>query len=661
MRFLKLLPLFLVPLVSLLLVSCRANTPAPKDTPAIQSSPVNVTDTAVPQPTATATVPASRTLVVCLQSEPDTLYVYGSNSRSMWSVLEAVYDGPIDTRAYSAQAVIVQKIPSLADGDAKLKPVTVKAGAAVVDMDGNLVTLQAGTKVLPSGCSRSDCAVTYDGTSELSLDQLVVDFKLLPGLKWSDGEALTAADSVFSYGLAADPATPSSKYLTDRTANYTALDDQTVEWTGLPGYFEQRYGTFFWLPLPKHTLGTRSAKDLLTDQAAARSPLGWGPYVIREWVQGDHITLAKNPNYFKAAEGLPKFDTLVYRFVGETADGDLNALLAGECDVVDQNVQFLQMVPGLLQREGQKKLKIYVAQGPEWEHLDFGIRPASYDDGYTPTASDATKDRPDLFGDLRTRQAFAYCIDREKINSNLLYNRSTVSNSYLPTSHPLYQKDLTQYAYNPAEGMKLLDTVGWKDTDQNPNTARVAVGVPNVPDGTPLTMTYLTTQAELRKQVAQAVTASLKGCGIQANVKFLNPGELFGPGPDGIVFGRKFDLVQFSWEASARPNCLLYASSQTPNAANHWIGANVTGYSSPEFDAACASAYWARATDPDYAQRNRQAQEIFVRDLPVIPLYSYVKMAIARPDLCGLDLDPTARSMFSSLEGLDYGKGCPNK
>ncbi len=666
MRFLKLFALFSALFAGIILAGCKSAASVRNNTPPVQAAATNgkATETALPpsqpQPAATATATATpaRTLVVCLQSEPDTLYMYGGNSRSMWSVLEAVYDGPIDTRSFSAQPVILKKIPSLADGDAQLKPVAVKTGDLVVDVNDTLVTLAAGTKVLPSGCSQPGCAATWDGKSQLSMDQLTVTFKLLPGLKWSDGQPLTAADSVFSYNLAADPATPASKYLTDRTATYQAQDDQTVTWTGLPGFFEQHYGTYFFIPLPKHTLGSKSARDLLTDPAASRSPLGWGAYMIKEWVAGDHITLSKNPTYFRASEGLPKFDTLVYRFVGDTTDGNLNALQAGECDVVDQNPQFLQIIPDLAQSESEKKLKTYIAQGPEWEHLDFGIRPASYDDGYTPAVGGGKGDRPDLFGDVRTRQAFAYCINRQQIDNNLLYDRSVIPDSYLPGAHPLYQKDLPQYAYNPSEGMKLLDAVGWKDTDNNPDTPRVAVGVKGVPDGTPLTITYQTTQATLRQQVAQMVAESLKGCGIQANVSYLNPGDLFGPGPDGPVFGRKFDLVQFSWEASSRPNCLLYASTQIPDAANHWIGANITGYSSPEFDAACASAYWARPTDADYAARNRQAQELFARDLPVIPLYSYLKIAISRPDLCGLSIDPTSRSLFWNIETLDYGKDC---
>jgi len=569
----------------------------------------------------------------------------------MWSVLESVYDGPFDTRGFSTQPVILQKIPSLADGDAVVRPVVVQAGDSVVDASGNLVALAAGARVLPSGCTRPDCAVTWNGDAEISLDQLVVTFALQEGVTWSDGQPLTAGDSVFSYSLASDPATPTARYLADRTFSYEALDQHTIEWTGLPGFYEQRFGTFFWLPLPKHLLGNISAEALLTDPSANQAPVGWGPYIIEEWVAGDHITLRKNERYFRAAEGLPHFDTLVYRFIGETADGNLNALLAGECDVVDQNMQFLEMFPGLLERENQQRLKTYVGQGPEWEHLDFGIRPASYDDGYDL----ASGDRVDLFGDARVRQAFAYCIDRGAIIQDFLFQRSIVPNSFLPPSHPLYQQDLPGYAYDPEQGRRLLDEVGWKDADGDPNTPRTAAGVANVPDGTPLSVTYLTSEAGLRQSVARSAAAGLRACGVEVNLSFQNPGLLFGPGPDGQVFGRKFDLVQFSWEASPRPNCLLYASTQIPNADNLWTGANITGLNNPDFDAACAAAYWARPEDADYVERNRRAQEQFLQDIPAVPLYFYPKIAIARPEVCGLAMDVTARSIFWNVEALEWG------
>lgn len=648
MRLLKLPSFVTILVLGLLLGGCLAVREIPQKTAVIPTNPTGTVLAGATQarPTTTATQVASRSLVLCVQDEPQTLYLYGGNSTSMWSVLEAVYDGPFDTRNYGLQPVILSAIPSRTAGDADVQAVPVKSGDIVVNTDGNLVALQSGVKVFPAGCSDSSCAATWDGKSALSMDQLVVKFKLLPGLKWSDGAPLNAADSVYSYTLAADPATPASKYLTDRTITYKALDDLTVEWKGVPGFYEQRFGTLFWLPLPKHTMSSLSAKDLLTNQAVNRAPLGWGPYVIQEWAAGDHITLRKNPHYFRAAEGLPKFDTLVYRFIGETADGNMNSLLSGECDAIDQNPQFLEMFPGLVQRETDKKLTTYVGQGPEWEHLDFGIVPAAYDNTAAPRI------RPDFFGDARTRQAFAECIDRASINQTLLYGRALVPNSYVPPNHPLYQKDLPAYAYNPGEAAKLLDAVGWKDTDNNPSTPRVAVGVKGVPDGTAFTITYLTTQAKLRGQTAQDVAASLKGCGIQATVKTMNPGDLFGPGPDGVVFGRNFDVVQFSWQASPNPNCALYTTAQIPNAQNQWIGANVSGYSSAEFDAACAAS-GSQANDPVSA-----AQKIFAKDLPVIPLYTDLKIAISRPDLCGLSMDVTARSIFWNIEALDYGKDC---
>ena len=63
--------------------------------------------------------------------------------------------------------------------------------------------------------------------------------------------------------------------------------------------------------------------------------------------------------------------------------------------------------------------------GAAWEHIDFGIEPASYDDGYQPAF-----DRPDLFGDARLRQAFALCIDRQRIVDTVLDGLSAVPDSY---------------------------------------------------------------------------------------------------------------------------------------------------------------------------------------------------------------------------------------
>lgn len=634
--------------LSLLVTACQA-TPQPTEPPVPATQPAPTAT--VPAPT--ATIPPPRNLVVCLGQEPQTLYAYGSASRSTWSVLEAVYDGPFDTRDYGIQPVIFEKLPNLQDGSAVLQPVTVRQGDEVVDAAGNLVNLNQGARVYPAGCQGEECALNYDGASEIQMDQMTVTFKLLPGLKWSDGAPLTAADSVFSFKLSADADTPVSKRLVDRTAEYQAPDELTVQWVGKPGFVSARYAAHFWLPLPEHVMKDKSAKDILAAQEFAEKPLGWGPYQIEEWVKGDHISLVKNPAYFRAAEGLPKFDRLVFRFLGEQADNNLAALQTGECDVVDQTTLLEDQLEQVLDLQKTGKILAYVGQGPEWEHIEFGIKPAAFDDPLN------AERRPDFFGDARVRQAFALCMNREAAVDKQLLDQSAIPDGFLAPDHPLLVQGLAQYPYDPARGGALLDEVGWKDDDGAAETPRTAYSVPGVPDGTRLEVSYITTGAYLRGEVVKVLAESMKACGIQMNVSALNPEELYARGPDGPLFGRRFDLAQFAWQADTQSPCYLYESSQIPSAGNYWVGANVSGYASPEFDAACRSARGLLPEQPGYAEKAAAVQQLFARDLPAIPLYFQLKLAASRPDLCGLDMDVTARSGLWNLEGLDYGDSCP--
>lgn len=635
--------------LSLLLAACQPARPTQNAEVVEESSTVEPTV----QPT--PTMPPTRSLVVCLSQEPTTLYLYGGNSRSMWSVLEAVYDGPYDKANYTAQPVILEKMPSLVDGDAYFEPVAVRRGEQVVDADGNQVVLDQGVRVRPSGCAQADCVVTWDGTSPLNMDRMSIKFSLLPGITWSDGEPLTARDTVFSFQIASDDATPVSKQWIYLTESYQTVDEHTVRWTGKPGAYPLQYETLFWIPLPEHLLQGYSAAELLQASAAVETPLGWGPYTVKEWVKGDHIELEKNPLYFRAGEGLPKFDKLVYRFLGLETDDNLAALLSGECDVVDQNTLTDEELEILLDLEKSEKLRAFIGVGPEWEHVDFGIKPAAYDDGYNLFEDT----RQDIFSDVRVRKAFAMCMDRQQIIERWMLDQSAVPATYLPPSHPLYASDLITLPYDPLEGSRLLDEVGWKNVTGDPRAPRQAFGVPNVLDGTELVVNYATTQASLRVKITEMLAESMAECGIRLHVQYLDPGKLYAPGPEGVMFGRKFDLVQFGWESGTQPPCLLYESDQIPSEANDWIGVNIAGYSNPRYDQACLAA---RQTYPDQAEAYREnqlaVQRLFAEELPVIPLYYRLRVAAGRPDLCGFEMDISARSALWNLERLDYGEGC---
>jgi len=640
---------------SLVLSGCQSATPTLAPTPGLlQATPTSLAPipTAI-QPTLTLapTVPAKRTLVICEGQEPASLYIYSSATRGMWNILEAVYDGPFDSWGYAAQPVILEKLPSLADGDAALQAVAVTAGDAVVDASGNLVTLAAGTKVNPSGCTGDACGTAWDGKKALKLDQLKLTFKLKAGINWSDGLPLTAADSVYSFQLASAPETPVSKGAVDRTVSYKAIDGQTVEWLGLPGFFPAHFETQFWTPLPQHAWSSMKPADLLTADAANRTPLGWGPYVISDWKAGDHISLVKNPAYFRAAEGLPKFDALVFRFLNEQSTNNEAALEDGECDLIDQSVFPDDQLKTLVERSLAGKIKLLVGQGPEWEHLDFGIRPASYDNGFS-----IDKDRPDFFSDGRVRQAFAACINRQGIVDSLLFGRSSVPGGYSAPGDPLFQASLKAIPYDKAAGQKLLEEAGWKSAASGP---RQFAGSASIPKGTPFSITYLANDEPTRLQVAQLIQQNLADCGVEVKIQTQALGALFASGPDGPLFGRKFDLTQFAWQAGSQPACFLFLTGQIPTADNNWLGANITGYSSAKFDTACQKAVQARPTQADYATLRQAAESQFAQDLPVLPLYFRLEFAAARPDFCGLAaVDTTARSALWNIEAFDTGGRC---
>jgi peptide/nickel transport system substrate-binding protein len=612
-----------------------------------------VTATVTPAVTITPT-PSLRSLNICLGEEPTSLYPYGNLTPSARSVLAAVYDGPMDVSDYTYEPIILEKVPNLEDGDAQVGPVSVTAGSKVVDSSGNVVTLATGTKIRPSGCRADDCAVSYDGSSSLQMDQMVVTFTLLKDLMWSDGEPLTSADSIYSYQLASDKDTPVSKYVIDRTASYEAADDQTIQWWGLPGYIDPDYYTNFWMPLPQHAWSEFPAADLQKLEISSRLPVGWGPYIIDDWQAGKSIHLVKNLNYFLASSGLPKFDELTFLFE-PNGDAAMTELLNGNCDVLDPSVGLDGQV-GLLQqmaRDGQAKLLSAPSMTMEW--LGFGIFPASYDNGYVLTNN---QDRPDLFGDKRTRQAIALCLDRQKVVDTVLYGLSEVPDNYLPADHPLHNGNVQKYAYNPEAGSKILDDVGWDDLDNNPATPRVSSRVTNIPDGTPLVLKYYTSSATQRVQVADILIQSLGQCGIGVDTVFQDAAQFYAQGPAGPLFGRQFDLAAYSFGGnSLEPQCGWFTTSQIPNEKNNWIGTNVTGYSNPKFDADCAQASQSLSSDPTY-NLHQEAQAIFATDLPAVPLYQRLKVAATRPDFCGFTLDPSSPSALESIETFDYGEAC---
>jgi len=85
---------------------------------------------------------------------------------------------------------------------------------------------------------------------------------------------------------------------------------------------------------------------------------------------------------------------------------------------------------------------------------------------------------------------------------------------------------------------------------------------------------------------------------------------------------------------------------------------NNSGYSSSEFDQACKAALAAIPGQPGFIENHLLAQEIFSRDLPVVPLYNWIWVTAARVDMCGYWMDSTANSDTWNIEEYGYGDEC---
>jgi peptide/nickel transport system substrate-binding protein len=598
--------------------------------------------------TPTLLPPPARLLTICLGREPTSLFYYDTASTSAQDVLAAVYDGPVDIQNYKEYPVILEKLPALIDGDARLQPVQVNPGDLIVDSSGNPVNLETGIEYRPSGCTELTCTQSYLGDQPVTMDQLVLNFKLLPGIKWSDGTPLTSGDSVYSFEIARSLYPSAESDLILRTQSYQALDDASTQWIGIPGYQDGIYQNKFFSPLPQHAWHTYSVEELRTSEVSSRRPLGWGAYVIDQWVPGDHISLHKNPLYFRGGEKIPYFDNLVYRFVGST-DEALDALQAGECDLIDQTAIFELQTPRMSELLKSNQAQAFYQNDAGWEQITFGVK--SID-----------SQRVNFFNNQEVRQAIAMCIDRKALVVDQTMNTQLLLDSYVPPSHPLYNSQVVHYDFDLQKAAALLESAGWLDADKDSATPRIAQGVAGVPDGTAFEVEYLVSSDAKPQADALAIQKMLGECGIGTRIVTQQPQDFLAPGPDGPVFGRSFDLAQFAWAGSFEPACNLYLTSEItgsyPDFPKGWGGMNASGYSNPQYDAACENALFSLSDAPQHRTEHLQAQEIFSTELPALPLYLHYNVSVARPDLCNYTSASAVDTPLWFLELLDYGSGC---
>lgn len=637
------LALSLMAWACILLFGCAA----PPDIQLPTLGPTRSPSTVVP-----ATLPPPpNTLIVCLRDEPTSLYLYspaylsGEAGGEVDTILQAIYDGPLDIRGFEYQPVILEKTPSIADGDARVQTVIVSENQVYFNPETlKPESLETGKKYLPPGCRVLSCAETYSG-GEVAQDQLVAEFEIIEGLSWSDGAPVTAGDSVLSYRIEAAAETSGTKFLINSTQSYETLDDRTTRWTGIPGYMDNEYRGNFWSPLPGHLLQGMTAADLLSDEGANQRPIGWGAYAIDRWEHGRSLRLTPNPNYFRSDEDLPAFDFLEFRFLGQDSDSAIEQLMTGECDILDESLVSLGQIGTLKSLAEEGRLGFEWVPGAIQERLEFNLVP---------------RGGRSLVAEVETRRALTACIDRQGIVDDVLDGVGQVASTYVPPGDPLSIEPSVGVEYDPTKGRLGLEKAGWILTGGNESPVREARGVPGIQDGTRLAFSLLSSSGDLGSAVADKVAEDLAACGVEVSVERLDPPSLFAEWPEGPLFGRTFGLAVWAWPTVVSPVCEMFSSGQIASDANPH-GINASGFSNEDYDTACESVLLNIPDHPAFLEGSRMTQEIFADQLPAIPLFIHPRLVAYSIQLCGFELDPTAASGLIDLETLRPLEDCQSE
>jgi peptide/nickel transport system substrate-binding protein len=586
-------------------------------------------------------------LVIGQGQEPDQLYIYGGSMLAASHVQHSLYDGPIEGLTYDYQPVILEQLPKLENegSGATLETVSVQAGDHYVDPETQEVVT---------------------ATEEVAdLQQITARFTLKDGVAWQDGTPVTADDSVFSQTLACHPDSPTSKFTCERTASYTKVDDKTVEWKGLPGFTDQTYYTNFYTPLPRHqpseasgkTMAETAPKDLLEDETFTRKPFSYGPFQIESWTAGDSIVLTRNENYWRKGEGLPFLDRVVHKFypdsntlvaalkTGEAQVGTQDGLDIAQFDALEESMQMGELVP-------------YYVVGTVWEHIDFNLNPVD--------------ERPALGACKEIRQALMYGTDRETLVQEIQKGKTRVQHTFVPEEHWAFppEDQLVSYAYDAAKAGEMLDALGFteKDAEGYRSAAQeikctITTGLDGatkeqvIPAGTKLELTLNTTAGNtMRQDTTLLFQQNMKDIGVKVNLDYLDANVFFQDGPDGPLFGRRFDLGEFAWLTGVQPPVNLYFCTEIPSEENSWAGQNETGWCNPKYDQAgkTASTTLERAESlPMYYE----AQKYFMDELPVMPLFARVKVMATSPNLVNFEPNPTVNSETWNIETWGFKEG----
>lgn len=442
--------------------------------------------------------------------------------------------------------------------------------------------------------------VTIPGVAERweTTDNKVFTFYLRKDAKWSNGDAVTADDFVYSFQRAVDPATasPYSWYLDmttmvnasdiiegnkdKSTLGVKAIDANTFEVTletAVP-YFVKMMAHTTMKPVHKATVEKFGDKWTKPENF-----VGNGAFVVNKWVVNERLELTRNEQYWDNAKTV--LNKVTYLPI-ENQVAEMNRFLSGEID-------FTYELPNEHFRRLQK------------EHADsVAIK------GNLCTYYYNFNTHKPPFDDVRVRKAISYSIDRNIVANAILgqgqkpayFLTPEIVADFSPET-PAYGK-LTQKERNE-KAKELLAEAGYNKSN-------------------PLEFSLLYNTSENHKKIAVAIASMWKkNLGVSVTLENQEWKTYLETKKQG-----DFEAARAGW-------CGDYNEASTFTSLME--GSNTTGgihYKSSTYDKLTKDAV--KATSEAKRQELYYAQEaLLTKDMPIAPIYQYVTARLVNPHVGG--------------------------
>lgn len=348
----------------------------------------------------------------------------------------------------------------------------------------------------------------------LSDDHLKLTFNLKKGVKWHDGEELTAEDMEYAWYLIADPTYEGPRFANvamikgaqeykdgkaDTIEGIKVVDDYTIEVT-VTEPSVNLLDNIWSYPEPKHYYGDISSKDLPNADQVRKTPIGVGAFKVKNIVPGEMIEFVRNDDYWR---GPAKLDGVVYKIIdGSLAQGLIEN---GEIDVIGAPSDQWEQIKTL------QNINPVTIDAMSYSYI--GIDLGHYDEKTGKVVMDNPK-----FQDKKVRHALAYALDRQAFVDAFRNGLGKPLNVPFPSVSwaKIDDSEINTYDFDPEKAKSLLDEAGYKDVDGD--------GFREDPNGKPFTVNFdAMSGAETSEARAQFVIQSWQEVGVNAK---LNGGSL---------------------------------------------------------------------------------------------------------------------------------------